>query len=86
MCTTVMIGAAGLTRTHTHTETHRHILLSRPAKLEIMLLGLCFIYTLFRKNAVYSNIIHDYTKLKQYTNTHDKTKVRDKVTKNTFAE
>jgi len=37
-----------------------------------------FIYTLFRKNAAqyrlqYTiNTIHHYTKLKQYTNTHDK--------------
>jgi len=35
---------------------------------------------LFRKNAEYSNAIHHYTKLKQYTNTHDKTKVREKIT------
>ena len=47
------------------------------------------INTLFRKNAAqYTiNTIHHYTKLKQYTNTQDKTKVRDKITKkNTFAE
>jgi len=41
------------------------------------------IYTLFRKNAAQytMNTIHHYTKLKQYTNTHDKTKVRDEITK-----
>jgi len=27
------------------------------------------------------NTIHHYTKLKQYTNTHDRTRVRDQITK-----
>ena len=42
---------------------------------------LWILYTLFHKNAAYRNTIHHYTKLKQYTNTHDKTEVRDKITK-----
>jgi len=40
---------------------------------------LLYIYTLFRNNAAqYTiNTIHHYAKLKRYTNTHDKTKVRE---------
>jgi len=46
-----------------------------------------YIYTLFRKNVAYSNTLHHYTKLKQYSNTHNKTKVKDKIIhRNTFAE